>query len=233
VTEVEWLACADPALILAFLHGKVSDRKLRLFACACFRRGCHFIRDARLNEALAALEAFVEHAKDKDRARARRLGQAIARNSSKSLTPPERMLGWEIRWAADRILDWVTILGLSAATAFARAAGEQFDTAKAQERNQQVALLHDIFLHPSRLKTFYPAWLTTNVISLAQAIYEDRAFDRLPILGDALEDAGCPNAEMLEHCREAGEHVRGCWVVDLVRQGVRPRRLSRKPRLAG
>ncbi len=51
---------------------------------------------------------------------------------------------------------------------------------------------------------------------IAGTIYTDRAFDRLPILADALEDAGCDNAEILAHCRGGGEHVRGCWVVDLI-----------------
>ena len=60
------------------------------------------------------------------------------------------------------------------------------------------------------------AWFTTTVVSLAQSIYDDRAFDRLPILADALEDAGCDSADILNHCRQPGEHVRGCWVVDLV-----------------
>ena len=57
---------------------------------------------------------------------------------------------------------------------------------------------------------------TSTVINLAQAIYDDRAFDRMPILADALEDAGCDNADILAHCRQPGEHFRGCWVVDLV-----------------
>jgi hypothetical protein len=61
-----------------------------------------------------------------------------------------------------------------------------------------------------------PCWLTLTVRQLAQAIYDDRAFDRLPILADALEDAGCDNADILNHCRQPGEHVRGCWVVDLL-----------------
>jgi hypothetical protein len=60
------------------------------------------------------------------------------------------------------------------------------------------------------------SWLTGNVVGVAQAIYTDRAFDRLPILADALEDAGCDNADILNHCRHPGEHVRGCWVVDLL-----------------
>ena len=60
------------------------------------------------------------------------------------------------------------------------------------------------------------AWLTPTVQSIAAAIYEDRAFDRLPILADALEEAGCTDADVLLHCRVPAEHVRGCWVVDLV-----------------
>jgi uncharacterized protein DUF6331 len=61
-----------------------------------------------------------------------------------------------------------------------------------------------------------PNWRTSTVLALAQGIYDERAFDRLPILADALEDAGCDNEEMLAHCRGAGPHARGCWVVDLV-----------------
>ena len=61
------------------------------------------------------------------------------------------------------------------------------------------------------------AWNDGTVVKLAQAIYDDRAFDRLPILADALEDAGCQDADILGHCRQQGAvHVRGCWVVDLL-----------------
>ena len=59
-------------------------------------------------------------------------------------------------------------------------------------------------------------WLTGNVVALADAIYAGRAFDRLPILADAFEDAGCTDRDILDHCRGPGPHVRGCWVVDLV-----------------
>jgi hypothetical protein len=51
---------------------------------------------------------------------------------------------------------------------------------------------------------------------MAQAIYNERGFDRLPILGDALEDAGCTDRDILDHCRGPGPHVRGCWAVDLL-----------------
>src|SRR5262249_28763026 len=81
----------------------------------------------------------------------------------------------------------------------------------------QVALVRDIFGNPFRPVVCDPAWRTSDVLLMAQGIYDDRAFDRMPILADALQDAGCDNADVLNHCREANAtHVRGCWVVDLV-----------------
>jgi hypothetical protein len=63
---------------------------------------------------------------------------------------------------------------------------------------------------------FDPEWRTATVVQLAQGIYDDRAFDRLPILADALQDAGCDHPNVLTHCRDTGPHARGCWVVDLI-----------------
>jgi hypothetical protein len=60
------------------------------------------------------------------------------------------------------------------------------------------------------------SWLTSTVIALARGINDERAYERLPILADALQDAGCDYADILDHCRGPGPHVRGCWVVDLV-----------------
>jgi len=76
--------------------------------------------------------------------------------------------------------------------------------------------LRCILGNPFRPAQLDRCWLTSNVASLAESIYADQAFDRLPILADALEEAGCTNAEVLGHCREPGPHVRGCWVVDLL-----------------
>ena len=80
----------------------------------------------------------------------------------------------------------------------------------------QGILLRDIFGNPFRPVALEPAWLTSTVLALASGIYEERAFDRLPILADALMDAGCDHADILDHCRGDGPHVRGCWVVDLI-----------------
>ena len=91
-------------------------------------------------------------------------------------------------------------------------------TALFAEWGVQSRLLHDIFGPlPFRDVAVAPAWLTSDVLALARGIYEEKAFDRMPILADALQDAGCDNEEVLNHCRAAGwEHVRGCWIVDLL-----------------
>lgn len=80
----------------------------------------------------------------------------------------------------------------------------------------QVCLLRDIFGNPFRPVTLDPRWQSETVVALASGIYAERAFDRMLILADALEDAGCDNADILAHCRGDGPHVRGCWVVDLI-----------------
>jgi hypothetical protein len=87
------------------------------------------------------------------------------------------------------------------------------------EEKAQCRLLHDLFGDPFYPALIHPkkAWANKrNALNLAHTIYDDRAFDRMPILADALEEAGCTNADILNHCRQPGEHVRGCWVVDLI-----------------
>jgi hypothetical protein len=77
--------------------------------------------------------------------------------------------------------------------------------------------LRDIFGNPFRPVTFDPEWRTTTALALATGIYDERAFDRLPILADALQDAGCDNDDILTHLRDTTTpHVRGCWALDLV-----------------
>ena len=84
------------------------------------------------------------------------------------------------------------------------------------DQQNQAALAREVFGNPFHPVTVDPAWLSPTVVSLATAIYEERAFDRLPVLADALEDAGCTNSDLLNHCRQPAEHARGCWAVDLL-----------------
>jgi len=75
-------------------------------------------------------------------------------------------------------------------------------------------LFRCIFGNPFRpAVSIDPEWLTSTVAALAQGIYADNAFDRLPFLADALQDAGCDHSDILNHCREPNTHGRGCWVV--------------------
>jgi hypothetical protein len=75
-------------------------------------------------------------------------------------------------------------------------------------------LIRDTHGSPFRPVTIVPAWLTPDGVALARAIYDERAFDRMPILAEALEEAGCDNSDILLHCRSHAGHVRGCWVLD-------------------
>jgi hypothetical protein len=86
-----------------------------------------------------------------------------------------------------------------------------------QEAEEQLKLARDIFGNPFRPLAFNPAWQTLSAINLAQTMYDARDFAAMPVLADALEDAGCAVPNVLAHCRDPkGGHVRGCWVVDLV-----------------
>jgi hypothetical protein len=88
-----------------------------------------------------------------------------------------------------------------------------------QEKAAQADLLREIIGNPFSPVPLVPDWLSANdrvVVALARAIYDERAFERMPILGDALEDAGCDDATILNHCRQLEEHVRGCWLLDLI-----------------
>jgi len=92
---------------------------------------------------------------------------------------------------------------------------------EAEVKHRQTALLRDIFGNPFRPVVINPAWLTPDVVRLAHAAYDERILpsghldpQRLLVLADGLEDAGCSDADVLSHLRGSGVHVRGCWVVD-------------------
>jgi hypothetical protein len=87
------------------------------------------------------------------------------------------------------------------------------------EHVAQCGLLREVFgnpVRPARIEAVWLAWQGGTVVNLAQGIYHEAAFDRLPVLADALEEAGCHDTEILGHLRGPGPHVRGCWVVDLL-----------------
>jgi hypothetical protein len=92
----------------------------------------------------------------------------------------------------------------------------EVETGRLRAAGEQAQLVRCVFGNPFHHVTVTPSWLTPTVLALAEGIYAERAFDRLPILADALQDAGCDNPDVLGHCRGGGPHVRGCWMVELV-----------------
>jgi hypothetical protein len=209
MTEAEWLQCCDPAVMLESLQGKLSERKLRLFACACCRRVWRWMTDARNRGALEAAERYVD-------------GLA---SEQELQTAHDAVAGlWRAQGQIALPAAWVTNPDAHQAAAMtARAAG--YVEARATKKGlrhwlqRQANLLRDVIGNPFRPVAVDPQWLRWNgctISKLAQVLHEERAFERLPILGDALEDAGCGDKAILTHCRFADEHVRGCWVVDLI-----------------
>jgi hypothetical protein len=95
-------------------------------------------------------------------------------------------------------------------------AGNWKDGVRNNAIEYQRHLVHDIFGNPFHPTTFDPTWRTEHTVGIATKMYDERNFDAMPILADALQDAGCDSEDILKHCREPGVHVRGCWVVDLV-----------------
>jgi hypothetical protein len=82
---------------------------------------------------------------------------------------------------------------------------------------RQADLLRDIVRAPFHPLHFRAAWRTQLdgvSVRVGQTIYDEQAFDQLPVLADALMDAGCDCDEILDHLRGPGPHVRGCWVLD-------------------
>jgi hypothetical protein len=194
MTESEWLACANPEKMLEFLKAKVSDRKLRLFAVACCRLVWHRVDDW---GSLTAVESAERYADGQIR--------------FEEMTAAASEAWHELAQKA-----CLSEAGRAASTAAFYAGGWAMP---APERVKQAAVLRDIVgnpFHPIALATAWKQWQGGLVVALAQSIYEERAFDHLPILADALEEAGCDNPEILGHLRGPGPHTRGCWAVDII-----------------
>jgi hypothetical protein len=240
MTEAEWLACDHPSPMLDFLRRKVSDRKLRLFAVACCRLVLHLLHDKQNGTALEVAEAYADDQASRDELVAvysaaaafanapppvvrycsaaeeaiQHAFSAISYATATETAYPDQEFGEVDHYNA---LDNTRRSADQVARAVAWAGRARPDRIAMQAIECNV--LRDIFGNPFRLASVTPAWRTWNartVIQLAELIYAERAFAHLPILADALEEAGCTDAAILDHCRGGGEHVRGCWVVDLL-----------------
>jgi hypothetical protein len=224
MTEAQWLCEINPLMLIPHLRKvkgihrtRAGRRKLRLFGCNCCRRVWHLFESeeqcaklVELAERLAegavgaeAVEPFLrtgllrgEH------------GLGPCRNAAARYVASSD-IGQASERAAMRAADL-------AAYALSPPSVDEHVRLVMEEREQQVLLVYEMFGNPFRPVTFSPSWRTDTTLALARQMYDSRDFGAMPILADALQDAGCDNADLLDHCRGPGPHVRGCWVVDLV-----------------
>jgi hypothetical protein len=220
MTEAEWLSCTDPWPMRRHLFesGQGTDRKLRLFACACCRHLWETVPE-RWNEAtVETCERYADGLADEAELTAmRRRAHAVAGELDRAPRVSAFFAARAPFRAAQRAARTATTAceeAVSAAGSFAAETGGDHAEARNREGRAQADLLRDIFGIPMRPTPFDPAWRTPAVLRLAGALYESRSFDRIPFLGDALEEAGCADPEILRHCRGDTLHARGCWVVD-------------------
>ena len=237
MTEAEWLACADPEAMLAEVRKSASDRKLRLFAAACCRRLWFDVPDLS-RRAVTISEAFVDGqaglAELRDVEEVAECEWEGAEGHERWLaaaalhvTKGEAFLSavWAARCASAAFADGAWREAVDAAALPVEGTEEWRMpmplplSVPWNERQAQAALARDIFLKPEVAIETHLDWLARDggiAVGLAQAIYEECALDRLPILADALEDAGCSDGALLAHLRGPGPHVRACWALDLV-----------------
>jgi hypothetical protein len=210
MTEAEWLACDEPSPLWESCASWANDRKLRLFGCACCRLVQSKLIDARCITLITQAEAFADARTNEERA----LIHEYRRSANKLLT--EYAGSHSVQAIRSLLLPSATNAAAAAASYAVSIGSNGYEPRKPSERAAQVLLLRDIFGNPFRPVSFDPAWRTDTAVSLARQMYDSRKFGAMPILADALQDAGCENEDVLGHLRGDGPHVRGCWVVDLV-----------------
>ncbi|MDY3558908.1 hypothetical protein R5W23_006084 [Gemmata sp. JC673] len=219
MTEQEWLTCTSPTPMLAFLQGKVSSRKLRLLAVAYCRQILPDFAHWELVDGLKQIEAVADQLLDPTALIT--VAQKAEAHLYPEMPPEQRLVCQCVTFASyfDELADDSGAFGVDDPDRSALPAAIRCSSAVSVgmvgERGHS-GYIRCVFGNPFCPVAADPAWLTSNVVALATGIYTDHAFDRMPILADALQDAGCDNADILTHCRNEAQHVRGCWVVDLL-----------------
>ena len=237
MTESEWLACQTrPMAMFRYIQRKTTTRKLQLIGCAVCRILQEHLSDARLQDAIFALEQFADGTiTEEDFVQVRsEIWHIVPEN------PPVLSHGY-VEKAADHAVSCVinpdVQSGIARAIEFVTTS-VTWTTEKGswkrvndQMRNKISTVLHEVIGNPFQKWSRTAPWaeggliqpdgrtvaLTDTVCGLAETIHQLQAFDRLPILADALEEAGITDVALLAHCRSEQPHIRGCWALDVVR----------------
>jgi hypothetical protein len=221
MTETDWRTSIDPQIMLDWLRksGKLSERKARLVGAAVCRRIWDLLTE-RSCQAVELAERYADGEATTDELSAAHdaafdVAAALAEMGDATLDA-SRAAAWA---AAGAVHPHELTEGVTWEAADAGGRGN--------ECGAQACLLRDIFGDPfTPLPRLDPTWLAWNdgaVVQLAQAAYENRDLPSghldgslLGVLADALEEAGCTDADLLAHLRSPGPHVRGCFALDAV-----------------
>jgi hypothetical protein len=200
MTEQEWLESTQAYQVLIYIRQSASLRKLRLVAAAYAR----WLQSQPGYEHARPCADVIEEVADEP----------------KSWAELEPRL-WQLpgsTWELSHTLIREDVVGRAVSKMVFVAESVLAEHSESAEVVHQVmiGLVHEVFGNPFRPVSLDPIWQTSTVKSIARAIYEEYGFDRMPILADALEDAGCDDTDILNHCRSEGPHTRGCWVIDLL-----------------
>jgi hypothetical protein len=228
MTEAEWLSSNHEYNMTWFLRHRqpaVSNRKFWLFSLACCRRMSSHFTDPRSRAAVGTVERWIEgEASDAElqaahkeawaaekevwatmrRTHPEKLARAVAQPDYLELAPSEAV-------SVAGHVAWIKAMGLPRRLQ-RRAKREAWRL----EAKEQCNLLRDIIGNPFQPVVFEESWARPNVRALARVIYSEQQFQRLPELGRLLQAAKCENERILSHCSAPSNHVRGCWVVDLL-----------------
>jgi hypothetical protein len=227
MTEEEWLGATETRQMLELVREKGSDRKCRLFSVACCQEYRDRLTDERSRNAVDVAERYADGGASEEELR---LAETSAREAARSLNEHYSFAGAaaeaashrvqppEHGWAGGSTVDWYMYSKYWEAVSefiawFSHLSFEQYPPMS----RHHCDLLREIFGNPFQPVAFDSAWRTSDVMLLARGSYEEKAFDRMPILADALQDAGCTSADVLNHLRDPhATHVRGCWALDRV-----------------
>lgn len=203
MTEIEWMNNDDHRMMMWFLNGKISIRKLQLFASACCRRA-----ELYDHSVIELIEGYAD----------RKVKRNEAMKAVKAAIPAggiNAYCSW-LFWG-DRCHQGADIISaFCAQCAVLEKPSEQNPCDWESEQRTHADLLRCIVGNPFRPASRDSSWLTSKALNLAQQIYDQQNFNRLSKLAEVLEKCGCTDSEILTHCRQPGPHSLGCWVLDLI-----------------
>jgi hypothetical protein len=208
--------------MLHYCEGLLSDRKKRLYLVGCCRNIWDRMKHKDSRWAVVVAERFAD-------------GEAPATEMLQANDAARRVSDPLWQWTygnsghrhLERVLKTASAMvgavnassagwALNAGPNITWAAGSEGSQPVLHEKERQAVLIRCILGNPYRPTTLQPVWLTSPVLALSRHIYNSRDFSLMPIFADALEEAGCSDVSILDHCRGPGPHTRGCWVLDLI-----------------